>query len=119
MITKLWKGDDHYFQELNSFAQLVDKKFPDGKITCLSYSGGVPGMQCQLRSDRYHEAELWLIGQFGVPTLKAHWHPSQTRKLCPLEFKKTAVMVPGKMFHVNLISMMQRPHKRYTIITWM
>lgn len=79
-------------------------------------SGGVPCVEMRLAATEYEHAKAYLTMLFGEPEIKMPWHPAHTKGLPPLRFKiEGATDAPD---HVNLISMMQRPHKRYTLISY-
>lgn len=118
---RLWAHNGPYSEldEYDVFAREVHGKFPEAKVQPVAYSGGVPGMQARLKTKQYEDAKAWLTERFGPPIVKEPWVPTHTKGVPPLEFKKTPEMVHQRMYHVNLISMMQHKSKRYVLMSWM
>lgn len=103
----------------DSFASKVEAFCSSAVVRCVSYSGGVPGMEARLHKEAYEMAKEWLTAQYGEPVAVASWHPSHTKGIAPLRFQITPTMKQDFVDHINLIHMMQRKNKQYVLITWM
>jgi hypothetical protein len=116
----LWGDPDSLLlNEYDEFAKELMVQFPTAIIKPQSYSGGVPGMRAQLPIEQYAAVKEWLTRKYGLPNQVERWHPSHTKTVLPLRFEITEAVDSLKMDHVNLISMMQRKSKRFTLVTWM
>lgn len=109
-----------YMQELEGLGDKITKVTGIG-FEVVSYAGGVPGISSvgKIDSSRHQELTDKLTGMFGEPKVKERWFSGHTRDVSPLEWKITPEMESSKPYHVLLISMMQRPSKRYLIISSM
>lgn len=119
MSVVLWNEADGYLSELDTFACGFVERFPKASVRPISMAGGTPGMQATLPITEYAQVLGYLLVEFGDPQIKEPWHPDHTRGVQVLTFPKTRTLEPGKMWHVNLIAMMQRKDKRYALVAWM